>query len=135
MPDVDRSAAAAPWGRELAASSARSLAIAAGLLLVAGLGYLAFWPVAARPVAWAAPTPPGYAGAHTPNTGLAGLNLIELGDEFGSEHIAFGPDGKLYAAMTSGALFRMDARRRQPRRLRQHRRTGARLRFRRLVDA
>ncbi len=39
---------------------------------------------------------------------LAGLRTIDIGDEFGPEHIAIGPDGKLYAAMTSGNLLRMD---------------------------
>ena len=34
--------------------------------------------------------------------------MIDLGEEFGPEHMAIGPDGKLYAAMTSGALLRMD---------------------------
>jgi sugar lactone lactonase YvrE len=40
---------------------------------------------------------------------LAQLQRIDIGTEFGPEHIAFGPDGKLYAAMTSGTLLRMDA--------------------------
>ena len=31
-----------------------------------------------------------------------------LGNEVGPEHIAIGPDGKLYAAMTSGNLLRME---------------------------
>ena len=79
-------------------------------LLVAGvLGYLSLWPVSARPIAWNAPTPPGYVGAHAPNTRLAGLHTIVIGSEFGPEHMAIGPDGKLYAAMTSGNLIRMDS--------------------------
>jgi sugar lactone lactonase YvrE len=52
--------------------------------------------------------PPGYVGAHSPNTRLSGLRAIDIGNEFGPEHIAIGPDGKLYAAMTSGNLLRMD---------------------------
>ena len=43
-----------------------------------------------------------------PNTRLAGLRTIDIGKEFGPEHIAIGPDGKLYAAMESGNLLRMD---------------------------
>jgi sugar lactone lactonase YvrE len=39
---------------------------------------------------------------------LSGLRTIDIGNEFGPEHIAIGPDGKLYAAMTSGSLLRMD---------------------------
>jgi sugar lactone lactonase YvrE len=34
--------------------------------------------------------------------------MIDIGDEVGPEHIAVGPDGKLYAAMTSGNLLRID---------------------------
>jgi sugar lactone lactonase YvrE len=48
-------------------------------------------------------------GPHAPNARLAGLHRIDIGSDFGPEHIALGPDGKLYAAMTSGTLLRMDA--------------------------
>jgi len=34
--------------------------------------------------------------------------MIDIGDEVGPEHIAVGPDGRLYAAMTSGNLLRID---------------------------
>jgi sugar lactone lactonase YvrE len=86
----------------------RRLASAAGLVLAAVTAYLCFWPVPAEPVAWLAPIPPGYTGAHASNTRLSGLRTIEIGSEFGPEHIAVGPDNKLYAAMTSGNLLRMD---------------------------
>jgi hypothetical protein len=33
------------------------------------------------------------------NTRLAGLRTIDIGNEFGPEHIAIGPDGTLYAAI------------------------------------
>lgn len=65
-------------------------------------------PVAAQPVAWHALSPPGYVGAYAPNTRLAGLHTIAIGSEFGPEHMAMGPDGRLYAAMTSGNVLRMD---------------------------
>ncbi|MGE0717331.1 MAG: SMP-30/gluconolactonase/LRE family protein [Alphaproteobacteria bacterium] len=81
---------------------------AAGLGLAAVAAYLCFWPVPAEPVAWPAPTPPGFTGAYAPNTRLAGLRTIDIGNEIGPEHIAIGPDGKLYAAMESGNLLRMD---------------------------
>jgi sugar lactone lactonase YvrE len=82
--------------------------IGLGLLLVAAAAYLCFWPIPAEPRAWQAPVPPGYIGAHAPNTRLSGLHTIELEDEFGPEHILIGPDGKLYAAMTNGTVLRMD---------------------------
>ncbi len=53
-------------------------------------------------------TPPGFTGRFAPNTRLSGLRMIDTGGEVGPEHIAIGPDGKLYAAMTSGDLLRME---------------------------
>jgi sugar lactone lactonase YvrE len=78
------------------------------LALAGVVGYLFAWPVPAEPQSWIAPAPPGYVGAHAPNSRLAGLRTIDIGSEAGPEHIAIGPDGKLYAAMLSGALLRMD---------------------------
>jgi sugar lactone lactonase YvrE len=86
----------------------RKVAGAGAFVLVMAAAYLCFWPVPADPVAWSAPAARGYEGAHAPNTRLSGLRLIELGNEVGPEHIALGPDGKLYAAMTSGNLLRME---------------------------
>ena len=92
----------------MSASVVRRVAAGVGLALSGTAAYLFFWPVPAEPVSWQAPTPPGYTGAHAPNTRLAGLRMIDIGAEFGPEHMAIGPDGKLYAAMTSGNLLRMD---------------------------
>ena len=78
------------------------------IVLAAAAAYLCFWPVPAEPVAWPAPTPPGYTGAFAPNTRLSGLRTIDLGGEVGPEHVAIGPDGKLYAAMEGGRLLRME---------------------------
>jgi sugar lactone lactonase YvrE len=76
---------------------------------VAGVAaYLCFWPVPIEPVSWPTQTPPGFTGAYAPNTRLASLRTIDIGAEVGPEHIAIGPDRKLYAAMESGALLRMD---------------------------
>jgi sugar lactone lactonase YvrE len=86
----------------------RRVAAVVGLVLAGAVLYLCFWPVPAEPVAWLAPTPPGFTGPYAPNTRLAGLRSIDIGSEVGPEHIAIGPDGKLYAAMESGNLLRMD---------------------------
>lgn len=83
-----------------------------GLLAMAGLlaAYLLLWPVPIDPVPWAAPIPPGYTGPHATNDKLKGLSLIALpAGESGPEHVALGPDGKLYAAVASGKVLRMDA--------------------------
>lgn len=94
-------------GTAAGASIARRFAGAAGLALAGVAAYLCFWPVPADPRPWPAPTPPGYTGPYAPNTRLAGLRSIDIGDEVGPEHIAIGPDGKLYAAMAGGNLLRM----------------------------
>ena len=86
----------------------RKVAGFVGFLLVGAAAYLCFWPVPAEPVSWPAPTPPGYTGAYAPNTKLSGLRMIALGSEVGPEHIAVGPDGKLYAAMLSGKVMRLE---------------------------
>jgi sugar lactone lactonase YvrE len=78
------------------------------LVLAGAAAYLCLWPVPADPVSWQAPMPPGYTGAHAANTRLAGLRMIDLGSEAGPEHIAVGPDGRVYAAVESGNLLRMD---------------------------
>src|SRR6201999_213051 len=80
----------------------------AGLLLAGAAAYLCFWPVPIEPVSWPAPTPPGFTGPYALNTRLSGLRAIDLGGDVGPEHIAIGPDGKLYAAMEGGTLLRMD---------------------------
>jgi sugar lactone lactonase YvrE len=77
--------------------------------VVLGLAaYLSVWPVPIRAVSWKAPAVPGYTGAHAVNSKLAGLNLIPLGAEAGPEHIVLARDGKLYAAMASGNIVRMN---------------------------
>lgn len=70
--------------------------------------YLCFWPVPVDPASWKAPSSTGYAGPHARNSRLAGLEAIDLSGETGPEHIALGPDGRLYAAVASGNILRMD---------------------------
>lgn len=67
-----------------------------GVFLMVLTGYFAFWPIPIAPNAWVAQPAPGYVGPHAQNTKLAGLKNIDIGKEVGPEHIAFGPDGKLY---------------------------------------
>lgn len=79
-----------------------------GLLVLLLAAYLTLWPVPAEPRSWVAPMPPGYVGPHAVNRKLAGLKLIDLGKEQGPEHVALGPDGKLYATVLSGNILRMN---------------------------
>ena len=86
----------------------RKAAVIIVLLVFAAVAYLALAPVPIEPVAWQAPPAPGYAGAHAQNARLASLQHVVIGNEEGPESIAFGPDGKLYAAVASGAIVRLN---------------------------
>jgi sugar lactone lactonase YvrE len=77
-----------------------------GTFLIAA--YLLLWPVPVAPVVWKVAPAPGYAGPHAPNDRLANLQTIPLDGEAGPEHIAIGKDGKLYAAVASGNILRMN---------------------------
>jgi sugar lactone lactonase YvrE len=79
--------------------------LAAATLLV--VAYLALWPVPIEPRAWSAPVFDGYAGAHAPNDRLAHLRRVSIEPHVGPEHIAVGPDGKLYTGTVDGAILRM----------------------------
>lgn len=79
---------------------------AASVLALAA--YLSLWPVPIQPVSWQAPSFAGYTGVHAPNTLLANLQHISLGSEEGPEHIVLGRDGKVYAAVASGNILRMN---------------------------
>jgi sugar lactone lactonase YvrE len=70
--------------------------------------YLSFWPVPVAPVRWQVAASPGYVGAHAPNNELGGLRRIALDGERGPEHLALGPEGKLYATVLSGWILRMN---------------------------
>ena len=89
------------------ASLGKRTARTAIIVVTALATYLALWPVPIRPLAWQAPAAPGYAGAHAVNHRLAGLQMIDLGGEVGPEHVALGPDGRLYVAVASGNILRM----------------------------
>jgi sugar lactone lactonase YvrE len=80
----------------------------AGVLVAAAAAYLLLWPVPITPVALPVPVQPGYAGVHAVNTRLENLTIIDLHGEVGPEHIAIGPDGKLYTTVASGNILRMN---------------------------
>jgi sugar lactone lactonase YvrE len=86
----------------------KKAALIFALIVLALVAYLSLWPVPIEPVSWNAPTAPGYVGPHAVNNKLAGLKMISLGADEGPEHIAVGKDGKLYAAVASGNILRMN---------------------------
>ncbi len=59
-----------------------------GLLAIVLLAYLFFWPVPVDPVSWDAPEDKGYIGDFAPNTKLADLELMDIGDIHGPEDVA-----------------------------------------------
>jgi sugar lactone lactonase YvrE len=85
----------------------RKALAALGLFILALLAYMLLWPVPIQPLAWEPPGAPSYIGPHAVNTRLANLQSIAVGKDEGPEHLAIGPDGKLYAAMASGNILRM----------------------------
>jgi len=78
------------------------------VLFVVLVLYLTTAPVQLEPVAWKAPKNAGYVGPHSANTRLDALQRLSLGSESGPEHVAVGPDGKLYAAVDGGRILRIN---------------------------
>ena len=86
----------------------KKIAWALTLAVLVLAAYLGLWPVPIQAVRWKAPVATGYTGAYAANNKLAGLNIIPLGAEAGPEHIVLARDGKLYAAVASGNILRMN---------------------------
>ncbi len=79
------------------------------IVLLGAIGYLLLLASPCRTRVMAGTGPAGICrGPRVKHASGCGLQMIELHNEFGPEHIAIGPDGKLYAAMTSGSIVRMD---------------------------
>ncbi|MEO0467515.1 MAG: SMP-30/gluconolactonase/LRE family protein [Pseudomonadota bacterium] len=79
------------------------------VVLASLIGYILFWPVPIKPVAWEAPPNPGFTGVFAPNERLTALELIDLPDgEYGPEDVASGPDGRIYMALHSGKIAALD---------------------------
>ena len=80
-----------------------------GLVVVAlGTGlYLTLWPVPVAPVAWDAPTGAGYVGDFAPNTKLANLERLSIGELHGPEDVV-AHDGKIYVSSQTGVILEID---------------------------
>ena len=76
-------------------------------LVLVPAAYLSLWPVPIEPVAWQAPTAPGYTGVHAANRKLSAVHNIDLRGEVGPEHVVLGADGMLYTGVASGKILRM----------------------------
>ena len=86
----------------------RTLLKTLAIMIVVALAYLLFWPVPVDPVAWQAPENKGYVGDFSPNSKLAALTRIDIGEDEGPEDVAIGPDGKIYTPVKSGAILAYD---------------------------
>lgn len=86
----------------------KTIAWTLALAVMVLAAYLSLWPVPIEPVSWQAPAAPGYSGVHAANNKLSGLNIIPLRGEAGPEHVVLARDGKLYAAVASGNILRMN---------------------------
>lgn len=69
--------------------------------------YLLLWPVDAAPMAWHPQPTPGYRGPHAMNKRLESAQRIPIAAGAGPEHVALGPDGRVYAGLGSGVILRM----------------------------
>ena len=72
------------------------------LIIAALLAYLVAWPVDIDPQKWDAPKDKGHVGDFAPNTRLADLELLDIGDIHGPEDVASRMiDGQLYLFVSS----------------------------------
>jgi len=58
-------------------------------IITLGAAYLSLWPVSIDPASWDAPVEAGYVGDYAPNTRLADLELLPIGDTYGPEDVAY----------------------------------------------
>ncbi|TVQ90755.1 MAG: SMP-30/gluconolactonase/LRE family protein [Deltaproteobacteria bacterium] len=73
-----------------------------------GVAYLGLWPVPIEPVAWEPPSDRAHSGPHAVNTRLAQLERFPLDGFEGPEHVAVDEQGRLYTAVRSGEVLRID---------------------------
>jgi len=89
----------------------KKILTAIGLSIFLLLGYLLFWPLSIKPVSWEAPTNPGHTGQYVPNTKLANLDTLSIGDHHGPEDVdGRMEDGRMmiYTSTQSGDIIKID---------------------------
>lgn len=87
----------------------RRLQIAAAVFVVLAVLHMLFAPVPIKPVAWEAPSNPGYTGVFDANTRLSAMQPVPIGDDAGPEAIARDAEGRFYLATLSGWIVRLDS--------------------------
>src|SRR5436305_2421960 len=78
------------------------------VLLLAALValYLLLWPVPIEPAAWQPPPAPPLAGVYESNSRLAPTERLAVGAH-APEGVAVAPDGRIYAGVEGGHIFRL----------------------------
>lgn len=71
--------------------------------------YMLLWPVPIRPVAWEAPSNPGYTGVFAANERLSAMDTVDVLGERGPESVAVDASGRMYFATASGWIVRTDS--------------------------
>ena len=70
--------------------------------------YLLLWPVPVEPAAWQPPPPPQLAGVYESNSRLASAERLAVGGH-APEGVAVAPDGRIYAGVEGGRIFRLQS--------------------------
>ena len=79
------------------------------IIIVVVVLYFVAWPVTINPVAWKAPSNPGYIGPFESNELLRDIQLLSIGDNHGPEDIALDGQGRIYASTYEGRIVRLQA--------------------------
>lgn len=84
-----------------------NLILACASIVLLGVLYLLFYPVGIDAAAWTPPPAPKLEGVYAVNQALAGVARLGAEVIVGSEDVAVGPDGRLYAGAKDGTIYRL----------------------------
>ena len=93
----------------------KRVGLCVAVILVAALAYLLLAPVPINPSAWTPPVAPTLTGQYQPNTRLATMQKLPLGDGHKPEDVAVDADGKIYAGYEDGRIMVLQPDGTQPR--------------------
>ena len=89
----------------------KKLLLGTGAIIALAGAYLTLWPVPIDPVSWDAPTSNGYTGVYAPNTALADMQRLPIGDTYGPEDVAIRETDsgyEVYASGHKGEIIKID---------------------------
>ena len=85
------------------------------LIIVACIIYLLIAPVPIAPAAWTPPAAPALSGQYEPNTRLASVQRLALGDGHKPEDVALDAQGRIYGGFEDGRIIQLQPNGTQPR--------------------